>query len=379
MKILIICPHFLDQRLGGSKAYIEIHDEYRKLGIDAHIVGPDVYYPDFQLGMTAKKALATKKYIEKVQNEFDLIEIEHNQLPLAPRWKPGKRPILIGRSTLLTHLVCKYRAFDSYGWHKVKMPFQYIKTLIKDLIACMLATRSCKNFDFILCSNQDEVEVLSQVGIHINKIGFSPFGLSYQRINALVDARKSVKIDPKLVGMVGTFDPRKGLGFLPKLFDSLINEKADISFRLIGTGKYIPRLENQFERFSKKVRSRLQIIQVFDPDDLPKLISEFGVGIFPSLVEGCPFGLLEMVGAGISVVGFNSPGVSMVLPDDCCIPSNNLDSFKLKVLSVISANINGNFSNKCFSEQFLWTNICSETLILYEKILRSSKKIVEYM
>jgi glycosyltransferase involved in cell wall biosynthesis len=236
--------------------------------------------------------------------------------------------------------------------------------------SCKYATRSCKNFDYIFCSNNVEVDTLAKMGIRKDRMFCFPFGLSKERVSELIQFRKSAKINQNLVGMVGTLDARKGINFIPKLFDSLIKYDDSIHFKLIGTGGFVPELKNQYLRFSKKVISQMEIVQFFEPSDLPKLISEYSVGIFPSLVEGCPFGLLEMVGAGIPVVGFDSPGISMILPKENLVPANNLDLFKGKIVERLSGAINDKIS---FPNEFMWEKICSDIVNFYKSLIRDKE------
>ena len=367
MKILSVCPTRLDPSLGIAKVYIESSLQYHKLGVDANIVGTECYlnqHDSYDFKTTGERL---KDYLETHAVSYDVVEFEHHQLPYLPKFKSGKKPLLVARSSLLMHFLWDLERYGNGKLDLLKYPLRLFKTYINYREIKKLADKTIVNSDLILLANQDEVSKLCGLGFEKGKLVLSPFGIDEARRKVLLSSRAPKNVKVGSVVMVGTLDPRKGLKFLPKLFNRLLEINSSADFTLLGTGFFIPNLTKQFEFFAPKVRERLTIRQTFNPDELPYLLGDKQVGIFPSVWEGCPFGVMEMLASGLDVIGFDSPGVRMVLERPWLVQEGNLNDFVNKVLTRF-----GQIESEPRSRlrpTFYWENICKSTLDNYQSLL----------
>ena len=134
---------------------------------------------------------------------------------------------------------------------------------------------------------------------------------------------KEVGATGPLVGLVGRFHPVKGHLELVEAAPRVLTEIPETRFVLLG-GE-----DNSFPDQRETVLRRMQEVGVTDAfsflghrDDLDRLLAGLDVGVIPSVVlerggrEGSPFALLEMMIAGVPVVGYDHGGVPEVMGRD---------------------------------------------------------------
>ena len=57
----------------------------------------------------------------------------------------------------------------------------------------------------------------------------------------------------------------------------------------------------------------VQCLATYDPAELPRLLADCTVGLFPSYVEGFGLAVLEQLAAGIPTIAYDVPGPSQIL------------------------------------------------------------------
>jgi len=134
---------------------------------------------------------------------------------------------------------------------------------------------------------------------------------------------------------VGTFDPRKGMVEFPR-FAALLARQRPIGFRLLGTAGLLRTADQVASFFPGWIRDRVEIVPHYDPANLPRLLADCALGVFPSRCEGFPFGVLEMQAAGLPVVAYRAPGPPMMLPADCLVTCGDWRTLAGRVLELLA-------------------------------------------
>ena len=377
-KILFCCPYLIDSTLGGAKVYIEAANSLKNLGWDVKIISPDdlgtsklSQLPEME--KLSKYSIALNNYLIKNSHLYDVIEYEHLYLPF-PRSNYAQKTLMVARSILLTH---QFTTFSIPHFSTLRsLVGKYLKKysrereFSKKLSHANLTFAAC---DFINVPNHQDKEILIKFNIDEKKIRVLPYGLTNQRFLDLSNSYlKSNKIKNE-IAFVGTFDLRKGAKEFPDIIRNISNEIPDVIFKLLGTSAMFPTKESILSYMPKDLHKYLDIIPKFSPQDLPDLLTNSKLGIFPSHMESFGFGILEMMAAGIPVVAYEVPGPDELLPKSLLVKRGDHCEMAKKIIALLKSN---DFYNPIPTEMiakaktFSWENTAIETNKAYLEFIR---------
>ncbi|PPS42806.1 glycosyltransferase family 4 protein [Chroococcidiopsis sp. TS-821] len=371
MKILFCSQCNLTRSLGGAKVLVELSEELSKLGWECKAISPlDVSsVSGKQLTWTARLKQYPeflRQYLQAHATEYDVIDYDHEYLPY-PRSEFSSQTLFVARSVLLLHHFGKIQIPEERTWKSKLRSFikkkdnSYFDKRIK-----AAHTTMCEA-DIINVSNNQDYDELVQAGIAKEKIYILPFGISSSR-RQLFDEISSFPPTTPTVAFVGTFDPRKGSVEFPEIVKAICTQIPQVKFRLLGTAGLYQTKAEVLSQFPAHLRNKLEIIPHFSPETLPNLLAPCSVGIFPSYVEGFPFGVLEMLAASIPVIAYNSPGAPMMLPSEYLVPRGDSKSMSEKVIHLLSDRdklISARIWAKQHSQQFSWQKVADQTSQIY--------------
>ena len=367
-RILLCSPVVVTPRLGGAKVYIEAAEGYRRAGWEVTLVGPD----DVAKGRSPEdgrtQADHLREFLREHAQEYDVVEYEHDQLPF-PRTDFPSDPLLVARSVLLTHCVVEARIPPRFGLR----PWvgQWVKgpgTRRRANRQIQRANQTLASADFISLCNAGEREALLAHGHSTEKIRVIPFGLFPERFQAF-QANPEVPAGPPRIGFVGTFDPRKGMREFPTLVDRVLSRYPEALFRLVGTAGMVVDAAGVLRCFPRRSWANLDVHPRYDPAELPRLLSDLWLGVFPSSVEGFPFGMLEMLAAGLPVFSYNVPGPPEMLPASWLVPRRDALSLSERVLTMLGDPQSLRTARAQARErasQFNWEDVARRTLAEYQ-------------
>ena len=383
LKILMCCHLPLKPHLGGAKVYLEAAEVYRKLGHEVLLVGIDDlvgenapymdeawrvdYYPEI-----------LKDYILKNHAAFDVIEFESIYLPFDLKNKI--QASLVARSVLLDlHLT------------QIKIPrFKGLRSLLglllksrernKKLTKKIRQSMETIHFaDYVNVPNPSDQQILVQAGVSKDKIVIQPYGIFQNKYNAFklkILDQGSQKITKK-IAFVGTFDNRKGAVEFPMIVAELIRKNPGIEFKFLGVLGMFPSSDSIHKYLGVEFQKNITIIPHFLPDDLPELLKDCTVGVFPSYLESFGFGVLEMMAMGLPVVAYDSPGVNMLVPKELLVKAGD---FKSIISLLFRLTEDENFLNKSIKdcnvrvEQYIYENQINRATEIYCLRKSSGKK-----
>ncbi|VTU00934.1 group 1 glycosyl transferase : Slr1066 protein OS=Synechocystis sp. (strain PCC 6803 / Kazusa) GN=slr1066 PE=4 SV=1: Glycos_transf_1 [Gemmataceae bacterium] len=359
MRILLCCPVAVDPKYGAAKVYIEVAAAFQRLGWDATLVGPE------QVGApphTREYQVALREYLRARAAGFDVVEYEHDKLPF-PRASLPAGPLFVARSVLLIHNVLAARIPLRPGvraWVGHLLYGRSRRRALERIVAD--ATVTCREADLVNVPTTDDRDALVRHGIDPARIVVFPYALTAERRAEL--GRATPGGDPPTIAFVGTFDPRKGMRDFPAIVAGVCDRVPDARFRLIGTRGMLPTAAEVLAVFPRRLRDRIAVTPTFQPSELPALLSGCSAGVFPSAVEGFPFGVLEMLAAGLPVVAYRVPGPTAILSDEFLVPRGHTTTVTAKLVQLLTdANARSTASDRASASagEFCWDDIARQT------------------
>jgi glycosyltransferase involved in cell wall biosynthesis len=243
------------------------------------------------------------------------------------------------------------------------------------LIQESLATfKSC---DLINVANRfDEVELVRR-GFPTGKIAVLPYGLHQKRRSQLLGKAQGSLAEPVVV-FIGTFDSRKGGGDMPAIFRELTKRVPKIRFLLLGTKGLLQTEQEVLSCFPGGLRSRIQVVPTYKTEDLPILLKDCVLGVFPSYVEGFGFGVLEMMTAGLPVFAYRSPGPPEMLPEKYLVEPGQTAEMASRMAALLGSPEDYQKAREDLiqrSARFNWKDIAAGTITRYEEGLRKLRAL----
>lgn len=379
MKILFLSPVSPSRELGASKVVVELAEEMQGLGWECDVRGIRDILPDEVKERTDRHSLSEglRQFMREHAADYDVVDYDHPYLPFA-RENFSKQTLFVARSVMLAHHFESYPIPTAQNWRshlgsliKGRARRRHLKAWIDQ------ATLSVQEADLINVCNSNEKSELVRRGIPKEKIVFIPFGISRTR-RPLFDAVPSTPPERPIVAFVGTFDYRKGANEFPKIVSLVSAAVPEVSFRLFGTAGMFSNAEQVLAHFPRRLRHRIEVTPKFDADDLPSLLAPCSAGVFPSYIEGFPFGVLEMLAASLPVFAYDVPGPRETLPAEHLTPPGDAQSMGVKVADLLTDHTKlsaARHEAKKISQQYTWAEAAKTTHEIYTRLLRNRSSV----
>lgn len=369
MRILFCSNLPLTKELGAPKVLLELAEALEEIGwqcvlhtasdLEAEHPGASRTGPAY--------ARALRAYLQRHADQYDVVDYEHAFLPY-PRRDFDARPLFVARTALLVHHLQTYAVpvQQSARSHLGRL-LRGRKRRVQLHQVVRDATITMSEADLINVNNDDAKTELIRHGFAPQKIVVVPLGLSRERQH-LFDAVSSALPERPIVAFVGTFDPRKGAVEFPDIVRRVILEVPQARFRLLGTRGMYPTAETLLQCFPRALLPSLEVVPQFDSNDLPSLLADCSLGIFPSHLEGFGLGVLEMLAASLPVIAYDAPGPPMMLPPQYLVPRGNARQLADKVIALLrdpEALAQARVWAKARSRDFTWENAARLTQAAY--------------
>jgi glycosyltransferase involved in cell wall biosynthesis len=371
MRILHCPSTTVTRRLGSSRVYIEIAEALGELGWQTTVVGPEEVAAPAKPGDLFRQPELLRDYLQRHAQDFDIVEYEHHQLPF-PRSLFPRSVLFVARSVLLVQLhagirvpgvpTLRARLGALLRRHKADA---FLSGLVEN------ANRTMAEADLLNLCNQDELDFARAAGYGAKSL-LLPFGFTDARYAELGAAAAELASAPT-VSFIGTFDPRKGMAEFPVIVSTVLAAVPQARFRLLGTAGLVPDAAGVLEFFPKSVHANLEIVPRFEPGEVSRLLRGSWLGMFPSHLEGFPFGVLELLGAGLPVVAYRAPGAPMMLMDELMVERGNGVALGRRIAELLTdstrlTELRGWAKQR--AGEFKWRQVALQTARVYEARLK---------
>lgn len=379
MKILFCSFTPLTKELGTPKALLELSEGLRDLGWQCDLMGREEI---LQRGQAPPAGAdqerhdlafmeATRRLLHERAADYDVVEYEHSSLPFA-RAEFASQTLMVAKSLLLAHHFNRMPTLPTRNARALlAKALRGARQTARQKRDVERATVTTREADLVNVNNTDAKAELIKYGIAPDKIEVLAYAIDEER-RALFDAIPSAPPATPVVAFVGSFDYRKGAGDFPALVAAVVKAVPDVRFRLLGTAGLFPTAEAVKAVFSRPLQERIEVVPRFHSNELPGLLRECSVGVFPSYWEGFGFGVLEMLAASIPVVAYDAPGPPMMLPPSYLVAPGDVKAMSARVVELLQnpdALTQARVWAKARSQEFRWTTIARETSEIYQRHL----------
>lgn len=377
MKILFCSPQEINQSMGISRVLIEIKNELNRKGHNCELVGPKEIGCTLPYSTKANylKHYSTclKKYIQQNGMKFDVIDVDHEFLPFS-RSDFSSKLVIVARTVLLV----QHLQFITFPQRKnlryfLGQIFKHYQRTLEQRFRIDSANKTLACVDLINVPNYKDKDLLISCGFPKEKIIVLPYGFSPEKTELFKNTTSLLPSTLKIC-FIGTFDYRKGAMHFAQFLDIVSQTLPEVTLKLIGCKGMFQSEADILSFFPTYLHTKIEIVLSFERDQIANQLSDCALGIFPSYLEGFPFGILEMMAANIPVISFDAPGAGMMVPHEHLAPVGDIKTLALKAIHLLSKPdylVTKRMEAKKITEKFTWEIVGKETIIAYQRILNN--------
>jgi glycosyltransferase involved in cell wall biosynthesis len=382
MNILLVIHHHLDPNAGASGVTLQLGKAYEELGHDICYYS----YDDIPLGLSGKLAgvlfpYYVARHIRKVSKKvgLDVVHASSGDAWLwgilfgRLGWRP--KPLLVTQSHGLEHTMHE-QILEEARNGRLKLSWKY--PLYNGSLMLWKVAKSFQLSDFCFMLNSYDAQVArKKIGVAAEKVKIFPNGIPDEFIGLPFVEFQGGQGRLPGIAFVGSYLDRKGIQYGVPALNNLMQRYPQLRVSFLGTGG-TP--ESVLCDFSVEVRNRVTVVPSFDKPELPRLLKDCHILLFPSLSEGFPLALPEAMACGLAPIVTQIPGSTEVVVDKLnglVVQPRN----QLQLEEAIEQLINdGAFLQqlRCQAYQtvqtYSWRNIAQQHLALYTSSLEPSQR-----
>jgi 1,2-diacylglycerol 3-alpha-glucosyltransferase len=237
----------------------------------------------------------------------------------------------------------------------------------------------CDSLDMVVAPSAGLKKVLERAGVtnHIevvpNGVDMAPFrgDISPVDRSGLCFNNESV-----VLAFSGRIAPEKNLPFLLRAFNGAAQAYDDLCLLVIGDGPERENLEDRVRHMG--ISDRVHFTGMVDYSQIPSYLIASDVFVTASVTEVHPLSVIEAMGAGLPILGIESPGVGDTVTDGedgFVVPEEDLAAFTAKMVRLATdAELRKKMSNKARqnSERYNYERTSQQMLELYQKVVASN-------
>lgn len=383
LRILAIVNLPWDRRLGAARVWIELTEEWKRAG---HLVEKFCLtdaFPD----PTSSRVLSTFRqaifparaaaHVRRNAARFDVIDCLIGTLSASKR-SLGFRGLFVARSVGL------YRLYENFARRSRSRWPDQPKGLFFGRIFHRLMHRhfwkkaeaSIRACDLINLPNDDERVALAQDAAVAAPSIVEPYGLRdpFREAFERAAASPAERLRRQKICFIGMWSLRKGSRDWPQIMEAIWRRHPAAEFFFLGTmlSEEVVRRELGFA-----ADRRITCLPKYDADDLPALLADVTLGLFPSYIEGFGLAVLEQLAAGLPTVAYDVPGPRQILQperDRLLTPAGDPATMAARAAEILALPVAeyAALSNACtrLARRYRWSEIAAATITHYRRALQ---------
>ncbi len=380
MRIGLFTPLPVSRSIGATKNRVEFAEALGRLGWDAEVFGAEEIGAGATHDRNGYEAYQRKlrEFLCQHHDRFDIALVEADTLPF-PRETLPPDMLIVARPAMVWvhhHLI----EIPTPDFSVPRRMAQRVKGFVRRNAAWTPLQRrgpqrqTCQSVDLVHALTQWDADALQADGVRRTTFEVIPNGIHADRAHELRAARHAHDAnDAKSIVFVGSFDYRKGCLDIAEIMSHLWAEDEQYRLTLLGA-KGLFQSEQQIRaHFPAQWQHQLEVVMRFDNAQLPDLMARQSIGLFPSYVEGFPFGCLEMIASGLPTVAYRSPGAECFVPDQIQVTPGDVETAVALIRRLASdPDFYSHTTDACLevAARYDWDRVAADASNIYERELR---------
>ena len=386
MKILLIIHGYLDPNAGASGATLKLGEEYQKLG---HQVS---YYsfndlpaklPHIWRFFTFPFWVAAFLWTQKSRHQFDVVDASTRDLWIWAKWLAklqASSPLLVTRSHGLEHIQHLQNKDDALRGD-LSLSWKY--GLYRGGFFLWEVAQSLRHVDLICLLNSEEYEyVVKVLKIDSDKVHTVINGIPNYLLGLPFDS-KTAADETIRIAQVSTFIPRKGIQFSIPALNKVLSRHPNVEMSFLGTAcRECTSAEQVYADFDPELYDRLTVIPRFDHKQLPQLLKNHHIKLFPSLSEGFGMALVEAMACGLAPITTATGGPKDIIDDrqdGLIIPLRDSKAIETALEKLIGDRVELDRLRRNAYEKaqnYSWKKIANQTIALYKTTIAQKSSLI---
>jgi glycosyltransferase involved in cell wall biosynthesis len=343
LRILAIVNLPWDPRFGAARVWIELAGEWSKAGhlVERFCLTDAFPTPASSSAITAVRLLLfpwrAAKFVRQNADRFDVIDALVGTLPFSKK-SLSFSGLLVARSVGLFYLYEKFERAAAKRWPPTSRgklmgrPFYWFV----NRRARAASDASIRHCDVVNLPNSDELRCLRDEMRSAKPAVVEPYGITPARREALLEAAAPAvnRWQKKKVAFIGMWSPRKGAKDWGQIIEQIRARVPGACFIFLGT---MTETQNVWRDLGREPADFIEVVPQFQPDELPRLLSDCTVAAFPSYVEGFGLAVVEQLAAGLPTVAYDAPGPRDILGEslpELLVASGDVGQFSAAVVEI---------------------------------------------
>ena len=385
LRILIVLHLPWDTRLGAARVWIELAREWPRAGHTVDKFCLTDAWPE-PAGSPAGAAFRQARFpwraaahIRRNADRFDVIDCLIGVLPFQKR-SLRFAGLLVARSVGLHRLYDQFLRQSRILWPNQPKGRWFGRIFHRWLAwrSWRDAERSVRSCDLLNLPNDDERLALARDPAVRAPAIVLPYGLTHDFAAALAQAAAppAQRLAQKTICFIGMWSPRKGAYDWPKIIAAIRQLHPTAHFLLLGT-----MFEEAIVRSDLGTVEGISCRTSFSEAELPSLLAECAVALFPSYIEGFGLAVLEQLAAGLPTIAYDVPGPRQILHpqrDRLLTPVGDPVAMAARASEILALSVPEyeKLSTECraIALGYRWPEIARDTIEQYRAALESLGK-----
>ncbi len=319
LRILAIVNLPWDPRLGAARVWIELAEEWTRAGHVVEKFCSSDAFPEptsSNVRSTWRTVLFPYRaaaFVRRNAKRFDVIDCLIGTLPFSKK-SLGFRGLLVARSVGLYRLYEDFLRLSRTRWPD-QPKGRFLGRIFHRLVGWFFwkqAEASVRVCDLINVPNESESRALESDPALSAPAIVQPYGLSNRFREALAGAAAppAERLQRQKICFIGMWSLRKGSRDWAQIMQGIWARHPAAEFVFLGT---MASDEVVHADLGCGPSKRITCLPTYQAADLPALLADATLGLFPSYVEGFGLAVIEQLAAGLPTVAYDVAGPQQIL------------------------------------------------------------------